>query len=827
MAGGEGSRLRPMTVNRPKPLVPVGNRPIMDHIVRLLKRHNLTEIVATLHYLSDEIEAYFGDGSEMGVKLIHSLEKEPLGTAGSVKQAEEYLRDAPFVIISGDALTDLNITDAIRFHQEKGAQATLVLSRVPNPLEFGVVITSENGRIERFLEKPGWSEVFSDTVNTGIYILQPEVLDRIPAGQNIDWSKDIFPAMLAEGAPLYGYVMDDYWCDVGTIEQYMEAQRHLLQGLANLEVPGSEIEPGIWVGEGSVIEEGVELEGPLVIGRDCRIKSGAQILKNTVIGDGCIVEQDAQISGSVLWEGSYFGRETFVDNAIVCSRCTIKRGTQIREHAVIGDRTHIEVDCVIRPRIKVYPDRTVERGATVTMSLVSGSKWRGEMFRDLGVAGLSNIEITPEFAIRFGLAVGSTFPARSRIVTARDSSRSSRMTKRALIASLLSTGCTVIDMRSAPMPIARHHVRATGSVGGLTVRKQPGNARLTLMEVLDSVGGYIGQAQQRKIESTFFREEFKRTDPDELGVIEVATRAVDMYTQDFFSLLPEGITGRRPRIVIDYGFSSISPIFPSLLARLGVDAITLNGVNDAKAAPRTPEETAAHLRNLSHIVASLKYDFGVLVTDEGERLQVVDDLGIPIEGASLYAVMCLMFARTHPGAKIGMSVSGSERLEQFLSAQGAKVSRVKAHPRDMMAAAQNLQLAFAGDEAGGFIFPELTPGYDAMFGIARLLDLQVRLNGTLSDLVHELPEMHTSRESVPCSWEAKGLVMRRMAELSRDGRADLMDGIKIYETHGWVLVLPDSFEPTFHIHVEADSDEDARHLIEAYRRRIEEWSAEA
>src|SRR5947207_2850198 len=215
MAGGEGTRLRPLTSHRPKPLAPVLNKPIMEHIILLLKDHGITEIVVTLHYLADEIEGYFGDGSEWGVKLHYSVEDTPLGTAGSVKQAEDLLRDDTFVIVSGDALTDIDLTKAIEFHTRKESLATIVLSHVPNPLEFGVVITDDEGRIRRFLEKPSWGEVFSDTVNTGMYVLEPSVFDYMEPARPYDWSQDIFPQILREEKPLFGYVMEDYWCELG------------------------------------------------------------------------------------------------------------------------------------------------------------------------------------------------------------------------------------------------------------------------------------------------------------------------------------------------------------------------------------------------------------------------------------------------------------------------------------------------------------------------------------------------------------------------------------------------------------------------------------
>jgi mannose-1-phosphate guanylyltransferase/phosphomannomutase len=193
MAGGEGTRLRPMTANQPKPLLPLVNRPIMEHVLRLLKRHGFTETVVTVQFLAALIRNYFGDGEELGMSLSYATEEIPLGTAGSVKNAEEALRDDRFLVISGDALTDIDLTDMVRFHKENDALVTIGLKRVPNPLEFGIIIVDDEGRVQRFLEKPTWGQVFSDTVNTGIYVMEPEVLEHVAEGEPVDWSGDVFP----------------------------------------------------------------------------------------------------------------------------------------------------------------------------------------------------------------------------------------------------------------------------------------------------------------------------------------------------------------------------------------------------------------------------------------------------------------------------------------------------------------------------------------------------------------------------------------------------------------------------------------------------------
>jgi mannose-1-phosphate guanylyltransferase / phosphomannomutase len=827
MAGGEGSRLRPITANRPKPLVPVCNQPIMEHILTLLKRHGITDVVATVHFLAHEIQSYFGDGSEFGVSLSYSVEDTPLGTAGSVKKAESLIVPAggpsaggPFLIISGDALTDCDLSRALEFHRQKGSLATLILYRVPNPLEFGVVITDEEGRIERFLEKPSWSEVFSDTVNTGMYILEPEIFQYMEPGRQYDWSQNIFPQLLRDGKPMYGYVMEEYWTDIGSLTQYREAQEHLLAGAVDLPILGDEKHNGIYTGGNCSIEPGAQIVPPVCIGRNCKIKSGARVGPYTVMGDNAFVESGACIERSVIWDSAYVGPNVDIQSAIVGSRVAIKRDTVLQEDSVVGDRCLIDVGCTIRPRIKLWPDKIIERGSTVTMSLIWGNKWRGNLFRDLGVAGLSNIEITPDFATRLGSAFGSILPPKSKVVTSRDSTRSSRMIKRAVVASLLSVGCDVLDLRSAPVPVARHFIKTSGAAGAVNVRKLPGNSRVTLIEMFDAQGGYLSKAQQRKVETAFFREDFKRIDPDDLGVIEFGLRALEDYQADYFQLLGEA-TPRRLKIVCDYGYSALGSLLPAMLSRLGVESISLNAYNDAKLAPRSEPEVAKHVENLRHIAGSLGYDMGVLFTDEGERLTVVDRTGQVLSGNTLFAALGCLVAKTHKEARIAMSVAGPSRVEEFLQAEGARILRTKADTPALMTDAMDHQATFAGDDRGGFIFPSFHPGFDGAFTLGKLIVMLQQTGADLHDLALQIPHFELAYEQVHCPWEAKGAVMRHITEeQADDARVELVDGIKIYENGSWVLVLPDSVEPLFHIYAEAHDGPASKDLVTRYAKKI-------
>src|SRR3989440_3778074 len=261
MAGGEGTRLRPLTSNQPKPMVSIVGKPCMEHILELLREHGLGDVLVTVAFLPQAIRSYFGDGESLGMEVQYSVEESPLGTAGSVRLAADRLDDT-FLVISGDALCDVDLTKLIDFHREKGAAVTIGLKSVDNPLEFGIVVTDSEGRIERFLEKPSWGQVFSDTINTGIYVLEPEVLSHIPTDRSYDFSKELFPLLLEMGRPIYGAVCEGYWQDIGNLDQYRQANYDALEGKARLNLAGIQLRGNIWIGEGVDLADLDQLEWP-------------------------------------------------------------------------------------------------------------------------------------------------------------------------------------------------------------------------------------------------------------------------------------------------------------------------------------------------------------------------------------------------------------------------------------------------------------------------------------------------------------------------------------------------------------------------------------
>ena len=365
MAGGQGTRLRPLTSNQPKPMIPVANVPCMEHIVNLLKRHGFTDVLATLEYMPDEIRDHFGDGSRWGVSMGYSVEEEPLGTAGSVKFVEDRL-SGRFVVVSGDALTDVDLGAVVAFHEERGAEVTLVLKQVDDPSEFGIVVTADDGRVGRFLEKPDEDEVFSYTANTGIYVVEPEVLRDIPEGEEYDWSKDHFPKLLDEGRPVYGYVMEGYWEDIGNIEQYVDAQRAVLDGeVRGVEPPGERPREGVYVGRGAQFDDDA-LVAPVVLGEGVRVAPGARIGPHSVIAANVAVGAGASVARSTVAEGAGIGEGAKLDGALVGRSCEVGARASLQKRSVLGDGVVVGEGATVAAGVSVYPGEKIEASAEVS-----------------------------------------------------------------------------------------------------------------------------------------------------------------------------------------------------------------------------------------------------------------------------------------------------------------------------------------------------------------------------------------------------------------------------------------------------------------------------
>src|SRR5881275_2380582 len=323
MAGGEGTRLRPLTSNQPKPMVPIVGKPCMEHILELVRDHGFEDVVVTVAFLPQAIRSYFGDGETLGLNIEYSVEESPLGTAGSVRLANDRLDDT-FLVISGDALCDIDLGAIVAAHKAKKAAVTIGLKSVENPLEFGIVVTDEDGRVERFLEKPSWGQVFSDTINTGIYVLEPEVLKHIPDDRPYDFSKELFPLLLEMGRPIYGHVFDGYWQDIGNLDQFRQANIDALEERVRLNIAGIRIRGNVWLGDGVDLDDLDAIEGPAYLGSYCRIARGARVGPHVVLASSVTVRERGRVVRSTVDSSTYIGRSSEIEGAIIGRRCYLR-----------------------------------------------------------------------------------------------------------------------------------------------------------------------------------------------------------------------------------------------------------------------------------------------------------------------------------------------------------------------------------------------------------------------------------------------------------------------------------------------------------------------
>ena len=406
MAGGEGSRLRPLTSNQPKPMMPVANRPMMEHIVELLRRHGFDDIVVTVAYMANAIRTYFGDGSEFGVRMAYATEEQPLGTAGSVRNAADVL-DERFLVISGDVLTDIDLTRIVDFHDEHEAMATIGLVAVENPLEFGIVITREDGSIERFLEKPTWGQVFSDTINTGIFVLEPDGV-RLHRARG---AASTSPARCSRSSsPTGGPCSVPSPTATGRTSARStptsRRTRTCSTARCSSPIPGFELEHGVWLAEGAEVHPAPRSSGPAVIGENCRIEAGVRLGEYTVLGSNVRVREGVDLERTVVHDNTYLGQGARLRGTVVGRACDLRNGVRCEEGVVLGDECFVGENAVLGAGVKIYPFKTVETGAIVNQSIVWESKGARSLFGRDGVAGIANVDVTPELADPPGHGVG-------------------------------------------------------------------------------------------------------------------------------------------------------------------------------------------------------------------------------------------------------------------------------------------------------------------------------------------------------------------------------------------------------------------------------------
>ena len=767
MAGGEGSRLRPLTCDCPKPMVPLMDKPVMSYALELLRRHGVTEAAATLQYLPDRIQDYFGDGSDFGLFMRYYIEKEPLGTAGSVRQAKDFLTET-FVVLSGDGVTDCDLTEALRFHREHNAMATLVIKHVESPLEYGVVIAESDGRISRFVEKPGWGEVFSDTVNTGIYILEPEVLDLIPENRAYDFGHELFPAMVEAHLPIYAYTMTGYWCDIGDHSAYLRAHIDAMDGRIQLPFPGKP--GGVVRMPGAVVDRSAILEGPCFIGEGAIIREGARIGAYSVLGADALVESHASLKRAVLWRQARMQARTQARGCVLTAGSCMLEESCAFEESVLGAGSMLGARSTLLPGVKVWPGKRIPDGVRQDSNLVWGGNEKPCF--SCGQLTLRN----PSHAARIAQSYAAAIRP-GNVLLGRSASSVALSYSLAVESGLMAQGAQVLDTGVTTLPQLRTMLHLLKAGGAVFVDSEG-------LRPLDENGVELKTARKRKIEGLLMRQDYDRSF---LNIAKLPVRAGRSDLAYIGHLLEqadtESLWRARPQIAVCAPNEQLLSTAECTLEKAGC---LVRAEWEEEMMELSPGET------------------GLWLIESGEQMRLADeDSSLTDSEDTLIRVWALL----EMGMKrIILPVSATHAADALAERYQAEIVRVKGERAHLMQALVNEDRR------------QLMMQFDGLYAALQCIGLLAKHQLTLNKWLQDMPKLNRRSRTVPVEWKDKGRVLSAL--LKEETAPDMTDGMAVSKEGCWAWISPSEDRAECRIVTEAKDMETARELCDFYAGRI-------
>ena len=828
MAGGFGTRIQPLTNSRPKPMLPIINKPMMEHTMMMLKDLGITEFIVLLYFKPEIIKDYFGDGSDLGIKITYVVPDDDYGTAGAVKLAQEHIGYDNFIIISGDLVTDFDFQKIFDYHAEKKSKLTITLTSVDNPLEFGVVIANEKGKIEKFLEKPSWGEVFSDTINTGIYVIEPEILNYIPKNENFDFAKDLFPSLMREGIDLTAGYAEGYWRDVGNPESYRDVYDDILTEKIKLKIDGhkTQFPDGVLYSEETyTFDKSIEFVGTVVLGKNVTLKNGVK-LNNVVIGDNVIIGKDSKIRNTVIWNDVNIGRNAMLDGCVICNNneigknVTAKAGMILAEGCEMGQLVKVEQD------ITIWPNKVIEDAAIVSHSLILGSKYKNSIFEHGMVIGQSNVELSCEMATKLAEAFGAQLAVGSTVVVSRDYHKNSRMLKRAFLGGLLSAGINVIDYKDIPSAVLRCSLSSHDKyTAGVHFRQKIDDPTSTVITFYNDEALRINKDMAKKVEKAFFKETFRRVDYSIIGQIQEFShvREYRVYKEGMKALLKSHTFKCLDcRIAVDMMHGMAADVFPNILNELGVENIMFNAHHDEHRLANIKTLMKQSNEDMCTVVKALNLNAGFILYPHGQRLDIVCDKGTVLEKqTSLYVVLLLldMEAKEAGTKKRVFLPTWAADIVYFENLEIVRGQYTNFKAEEM----KQYDLITTGE--GNFAFTEFSTHRDSMYSSLKILEMMLHHNVTLSEMLESLPSFYYKTTKVECSQALKGKMMRMFLEDAKGKKSSTLDGVKIWlDENDWILMIPDQYNDHLFLNIQAENDERGEKILATYTAKIEKWS---
>lgn len=751
LAGGFGTRLRPLTATRPKPLVPILGKPVLSYLLELLYANGVLEVTLTLGYQPQQIEAFLKEHTPHGMRIHTVVEREPLGTAGGVRAAMAQVKE-PFFVLSGDCICDFNLKAAAAFHKTKGASVTLLTKAMADPREYGLVHADEDGHVERFSEKPDWSGVSTSLVNTGTYILNPEVLSKIPQNTVYDFSKDLFPNLLCEKKSLFAYEENGYWCDIGDLSSYRRCQQDILEGKTAFRLPC--LADGIYA-EGDLPKGEYTLLPPVFIDSEVTIENGAKIGPNTVLGRGAFVGKNAKVRDSILLEGSKTAENTKLCGAVLAEHAKVDYAARVFENAAVGAESLIEAHAVLEPHVKIWPKKTVESGTVICENIKYGAKKHG-LFEESGMLGTWGAPLEPSKLANLGRAISAVFP-KEKIGIAYGAHPLCHAAFGILSGAMTASGASVWNFGEAFLSEMTFFTGFCTFPLSIFLEEQKGKLRIRLF----TAGGLpLHRSKERSIEQNYQNADYPLICARDCGELTQMQTLEAMYVKALVQEAGVPLVNQSVRVQCEN--PSVHLLLSDCLYR-------------AKA--KEGDELTLKL------------------STNGERVSVFHRATGWVPYEKLLALSCLLDFTA--GEDVAVPLDAPYMLDTLAKDSGRSLLRYLGTPND------------ASDEAARLLAKKQLYYRDALLLSMHLLGAMQKSKQTFPELLEKIPEFYDREVTVPIAFSPTDLLTKLKAYQANPER----EGVLVTTKHGHALLIPSKSGKRLRILAESNRYEFSKELL--------------
>ncbi|PFJ12633.1 nucleotidyltransferase [Bacillus cereus] len=776
LAGGKGRRLRPLTCNTPKPMLPLLEKPVLEYNIELLRQHGIREIAITVQYMSTAIKQYFGDGSKWGVNLYYYEDSPPLGTAGSIKQAENFL-DETFVVISGDALTDFQLSEGIAFHEQKKRMVTMFVKEVENPLSFGLVVMNNEQEIVRYIEKPSWNEVVSNVVNTGIYMMDPEIFSYIPPQKFVDFSQDVFPLLTNKNA-LFAYLSEGYWLDIGTFDQYRQAQFDLLTKKLQVPIPYTEVLPMVWMGEEVTIGKGTKIHGPSFIGEGAKIGAGAVIEPYSIIGKNSTISNYSHLQKSIIFANAHIGEYCELLETIIGEHTMVEDDVTLFQKSIVADHCHIGKSTVIKQKGKLWPYKEIDSHSVVGSAGVQESEKSVGWLQKSCIVGRGNVEITPQFIVKVAMAYGSLFGKGESILIGSQENIETTSYKNVFLHAIHGIGIHTMECKEMNESLFQYSIHNLQCAGGVFVQVE--NEKEVVIKLYGKGGMLLTYKQQKAMEQVYMSESFYYVCEKEMGRNTPVHVSLNDYIEAVLERIDiEQIQKQKFHLLINKRNDMLQHLLMLFLQRLGCTVTWIYA-----------GEQKDHVKALMKLS---KANMALMFSEQGNYFELYDNHSNIYQGTDFEEINLPDLLLESKGNMYPMSLKLGECYLLF----------------------------YIHDEKKSF---QVKWKQDILYRIGKLFELIALQGKAFLSIVEQSPPLYLLYDEVVCSWNEKGKVMRKLlADIERK-EEDIVEGVQFkYTDKEWSYIVADTKQPKFLVYSHARNPVIARENMKSLIEKIRQY----